>query len=41
MHLNKKVLLQCFAEYPMQEYKEKKLIKNLFIKLKRHIDEPL
>ena len=23
IHLNKKILLQVFAEYPMQEYKEK------------------
>ena len=40
IHLNKKILLRFFAEYPMHEYKEKKLIKILVKKLKRHIDEP-
>ena len=27
IHLNKKILLQVFAEYPMQEYKEKNSLK--------------
>ena len=27
IHLNKKILLQFFAEYPMQEYKQKNSLK--------------